>query len=425
MRHFGRRRIDASAGAIFPLLAATAATTAVASVLAVAGAVVALVALYQLALTVAAFFYRREEADRTPRSRLVVLVPAHDEEALIRRSVRSLTEQTYPRELYDVVVVADNCTDDTAAVAASAGATVLVRTEPEARGKGYALSWALERVLADGSPDAVVVVDADSVAVPEFLARLAAAYERGSPAVQGESLLEEEGSRAASLRAAAFLLVNRTRPAGRAVLGLACHLAGNGMLFARELLRAQPWDAFTSAEDVEYWIKLRRAGVAPAFAGGAILYSPTAPTSEAAAAQQLRWEGGKLHVARAQIPELLVAALRSRRPSLLDAAVELAVPPLGLLAAAALAGTIVAGVLFGADVVPFWSAVPWFVALAAIPLYVVLGLRAAHAPASAYRALAAAPALVATKLTRMHRLFTFRADSWVRTERDARDRTPR
>lgn len=422
MRHSGRRRIDTGTRAFSPLLVATAATTALAVVLALAGAVVGLVALYQLALAVAAFFYRRDRPQGSPLRRLVVLVPAHDEEALIGRCVRSLAEQTYRRELYEVVVVADNCTDDTAAVAKAAGATVLVRDEPEARGKGHAVRWALERVLTEDSPDAVVVVDADSFAMPEFLARLVTVFERGASAVQGESLLEEDGSRAAALRAAAFLLVNRTRPSGRAVLGLPCHLAGNGMLFARELLQAQPWDAFTSAEDVEYWIKLRRAGVAPVFAGGATLRSPAAPTSEAAAVQQLRWEGGKLHVARSQVPQLLFGALRLRRASLLDTALELAVPPLGLLTAVAAAGTIASSVLFATDVLPLWPAIPWFVALAAIPLYVIVGLRAAHAPSSAYRALAAAPALVARKLMRVHRLFTFRADTWVRTERDTRDR---
>src|SRR5207244_1957352 len=102
--------------------------------------------------------------------------------------------------------------------------------------------------------------------------------------------------------------------------------------------------AFTSTEDIEYAVKLRAAGIRPAFAAGAIVDSPTAPTAEAATQQQLRWEGGKVHVARTQIPRLVAAAVRTGRLSLLDAAVELAVPPLGLLAAAAIAGT-VAGVV--------------------------------------------------------------------------------
>jgi len=388
-------------------------------VFAVLGGLVAVFAVYQLVLAVAAFFHRRRGVEGGARTRVVVLVPAHDEAGLIARCVRSLAAQTYRSDLYNVVVIADNCTDDTAALARAAGAEVLVRDEPDERGKGRALRWAIDRILADGSaPDAIAVVDADSVAGPDFLATLVGPFERGALAVQGESLLSEDGSPLSAFRAAAFLLVNRVRPAGRAVLGLPSHLAGNGMLFGRELLRSHPWDAFTSTEDLEYSIKLRLAGIRPAFARGAILHSPAAPSAEAALHQQLRWEGGKLHVARTQIPRLVAAALRTGRPLLLDAAFELAVLPLGLLAALAGAGTVAGAALVWAGALRGWSLIPWLVALAAIPLYVLIGLRAAHAPRSAYRALAHAPLFVVTKLGRAHRLFTFRADTWVRTPRD-------
>jgi cellulose synthase/poly-beta-1,6-N-acetylglucosamine synthase-like glycosyltransferase len=193
------------------------------------------------------------------------------------------------------------------------------------------------------------------------------------------------------------------------------------MLFARELLLAHPWDAFSSTEDIEYAVKLRAAGVKPAFAAGAIVESPTAPTPEAAAHQQLRWEGGKVHVARTHIPRLVRDAVRSRNPWLLDAALELAVPPLGLLAAAAIAGTIVGIGALAAGALPLSAIVPWLVALAAIPVYVLVGLLAARAPGSAYRALLGAPVFVLKKAFRAHRLLAFRADTWVRTERAPHD----
>lgn len=399
-------------------LAAVAAYAAV-------GAVPASFGVYNCVLSVAAFFHRPSRSRQIPAHRLAVLVPAHDEAALIARCIASLQAQTYPAELYDVTVIADNCTDDTAAIAKAAGATVLVRNEPDERGKGKALRWAIDRVVVrTPPPEAIVVVDADSVAVPEFLERLSRPLETGAAAVQGESLLVDDGSPASSLRAAAFLLVNRVRPSGRAVLGLPSNLGGNGMCFTRELLLAHPWDAFTSTEDIEYAVKLRAAGVRPAFAAGAIVDSPTAPTAEAATQQQLRWEGGKVHVARTQIPRLFAAAVRTGRLSLLDAAVELAVPPLGLLAAAAIAGTVAGVVLLAVGLAPFWALLPWLVAVAAIPFYVLVGLVAGRAPRSAYRALLQAPLFVLRKALRAHRLLGFRADTWVRTERapDSRDR---
>jgi 1,2-diacylglycerol 3-beta-glucosyltransferase len=345
-----------------------------------------------------------------------VLVPAHDEELLVGRCVESLLEQTYPRELYEVVVIADNCTDQTAARAEAAGAEVLVRDEPDVRGKGQALRWALDRLLTRAEPpDAVVVVDADTVAVPEFLELLTRPLDDGAEAVQGESLLFDDES---PLRAAAFLLVNRTRPSGKDVLGLPCTLQGNGMLVATRVLRARPWDAFTAAEDLEYTIALRLDGLRARYAGGATLHSPAAPTRASAVHQQLRWEGGKVHVARTQVPRLVSEALRRRDWSLLETALDLAVPPLGLLAALEAAGTAATAIGAAAGAVPLWALVPWAVGDVAVPLYVLIGLRAARAPRSAYRALLHAPVLVARKVAALPRLAGFRADTWVRTERE-------
>jgi cellulose synthase/poly-beta-1,6-N-acetylglucosamine synthase-like glycosyltransferase len=386
---------------------------------AVLGSVFASFGLYQLLLASAAFRYRPPRAAGAPTKRVTVLVPAHDEEALIRRCVESLNAQAYPRELFEVVVIADNCTDDTAEVARKAGASVLVRNEPGARGKGHALRWAIDRLLArEWPPDAIAVVDADSVADPAFLQALVRPLEEGAPAAQGESLLFDEGSPGAAFRAGAFLLVNRVRPAGRAVLGLPCNLQGNGMLFSTDLLRAHPWEAFSATEDLEYSINLLVAGVEPRFVGGAVVQSPSAPSDEAATHQQLRWEGGKLHVARTRLGRVLAAAIRRRDAKLLEVAFDLAVPPLGLLTALAATGTVLTGIGIAVDFLPWWPIVPWAVALAAIPLYVLTGFRAAKAPPAVYRSLARAPLFVLKKLGAIPRLARFRPDSWVRTERD-------
>jgi hypothetical protein len=388
------------------------------SLLAVAGALVAGLGVYQLVLACAAFRYRPASGSATPRKRVAVLVPAHDEEASIARCVGSLLDQDYPRELFQVIVIADNCTDATAPVAREAGAEVLVRDEPDARGKGQALRWALDQLL-ERTPafDAFAVVDADSTAGRDFLAALVQPVEDGAGAAQGESRLLDDGSGPAAFRAGAFRLVNRVRPAGRAVLGLGCNLQGNGMLVASEVLRRQPWDAFSATEDLEYSIALRLSGVPTRFAGGAVVESPAAPTREAATHQQMRWEGGKLHVARTQLPKLLAAGIKRRDPGLLEAAVDLAVPPLGILTAMAAAGTAICAVLAAFGVVPAWTVAPWALALVAIPVYVLVGFRAAHAPASAYRSLLGAPVFVLRKAASLHRFRSFSPDSWVRTKR--------
>jgi GT2 family glycosyltransferase len=379
--------------------------------LAIVGGFLAVGALYLLVPAVVALFYRERAPGVSGEADVVVLVPAHDEEDTIAHCVQAFESQTYPRERFQVVVIADNCTDGTAAVAAKAGAEVLVRNEPDSRGKGRALRWAFDELLArDEQPDAFVVVDADSTPDPGLLTGLVSRLEAGAMAVQGESLIAGDGSPAQELRAAAFLLVNRARPTGRSMLGLPANLAGNGMLFSRELLLERPWTAFSSTEDVEYGLSLRAAGIRPVFARGAIVWSPAAPHGRAAEAQELRWEGGKLHLARTLAPRLLAKGQ-------VDAAIELAIPPLGYLAAGAATVTAAGVVLTWLDVVDSWSVVPAAVALVTIPVYVVVGLVAAKAPRAAYVALAHAPGFVLRKALRAHRLLRFKPDSWVRTER--------
>src|SRR3954454_842477 len=157
------------------LLAGMTAFTAVpAGLLILLGVPTAALATYQVLLAVAALVSRGAGADdRVPSAsatRVAVLVPAHDESALSARCVRSLRDQTYPTKLYEVVVIADNCNDDTAEAAERAGARVLVRNDKTARGRARALRWALDQVLRqEARPDAVAVVDADSVAADDFL----------------------------------------------------------------------------------------------------------------------------------------------------------------------------------------------------------------------------------------------------------------
>jgi glycosyltransferase involved in cell wall biosynthesis len=139
--------------------------------LAVSGLPFLAAGLYLLILALASLRHRPALPSEAPRSRLAVVVPAHEEEALVGRCVRSLLRQRYPAGLYRVLVVADNCTDGTAAEAERSGARVMVRKDENARGKGRALRWAMDRLLAESDPpDAVVVVDADSVADPDLLA---------------------------------------------------------------------------------------------------------------------------------------------------------------------------------------------------------------------------------------------------------------
>jgi len=387
------------------------------------GLICAVAAAYLATLAVSALFSRRNESHAPTfeaRSTVVVLVPAYNEAGLIERCIASLRAQSYPQDRYEIVVVADNCTDDTAVLAERAGAAVMRRDEPDARGKGRALRWAMDQLLArDTPPDAIAVVDADSVAEPTMLAKLVRCFEDGADAVQGEYLvLPDPASARDDLRAAAFLLFHRVRFAGRLTLRLPCSLVGNGMLLSRRLLQEHPWGAFSKTEDLEYSIALRLAGVGPVFARGAIVRGPIAASGPAAQAQRARWEGGRLQLARTELPRLVHEIVVRRRWSMLDAVLDLATPPLGLLGAVALAGTILSGAAWLLGFVPAWSLGPWLGSLGATAGFVLIGLRAADAPRSLYRALLGAPAFALRKV--LGTVAIVRAsthDVWIRTER--------
>lgn len=394
---------------------------AVGIVLAAAGLPFAAAGLYLLLLALASFRRPAAEAPPSrPAARLAVLVPAHDEEELVGRCVASLRAQTYPRSLTRLVVIADNCGDRTAEVASAAGAGVLERRD-DRRGKGYALRWAMDRLLAETEPpDAVVVVDADSVADPDLLAHLAAALARGADAAQAEYLvLADDGSTRSRLVAGGFLLFHRVRFGGRAALGMPANLVGNGMLFSRRLLETRPWNAFTGVEDLEYSVELRLAGVRPRYVAAARVAGPVPRGYRGMRGQRLRWEGGRWHVVRTRLPQLLGHALR-RDPGVLDAAVDLAVPPLGLLAMGTLAGGVVSAAAAALHVATAWSLSPWLLAVAALTAFVLLGLRSAGAPASLWLALLESPRFLAWKaLTYVSIAAGFDPHRWERAERSA------
>ena len=159
------------------------------------------------------------------------------------------------------------------------------------------------------------------------------------------------------------------------------------------------------------------AGVTIAFAGAAAVHAPTAPNRQAAVTQQERWEGGWASLLRLRGPGLLAEAVRRRSLRLLMVICDLAVPPLGLLAAAALASLALSGggALGGAW--SGWLVLPSIAALVFVAAYVIGGLIAIRAPRSAYRALLHAPAFILAKPLSLRRTLTFRGDTWVRTER--------
>lgn len=392
----------------------------VALLVAIPGLVMVVITGYLAVLAVAALGYRppAEAPDPPGAAPVAVVVPAHNEELLIGRCVATLRNQTYPSDRYEVHVLADNCTDETARVAAAAGARVIERTDTTQRGKGFALRFAFATLLARSqAPRAVIVVDADGECDPTFLATVVGVMNAGATVVQADDVLGSDGSALQTLRAAAFTLINRVRPQGRARFGLPCNLQGSGMLFSREVLERFPWDAFTATEDTEYGLRLRTGGVHVVYTNRTRVVHSAPPTRAAADVQQERWVGGKLALIRGYAPRLVRAALRERRAALVDALVDLVVPPLAFAAAAIVAGLIVAAALGALGITSWVPLAIWGAAALLLTGFVIVGFIGGRVPRAAWRALLAAPMLVVSRVLRLRRVVTYDAESWVRTPR--------
>jgi 1,2-diacylglycerol 3-beta-glucosyltransferase len=356
-----------------------------------------------------------------PKTRFDVVVPAHDEESGIAATVESLLALDYPPELRRVIVVADNCGDSTAKEAKRAGASVIERHDSTRLGKGYALEYAFERILAEGVSDAVAVIDADTVVTPNLLQAFAARLTAGACAAQAEYGV---GNRAASWRTRlmhiALTLFHDVRSRARERLRLSAGLRGNGMMFATSLLRSVPHDAFSIVEDVEYGIKLGLAGHRIHYVGEAQVLAEMASGSAAAGTQRRRWEGGRWLLARRHVPRLLAIGMRRRSLTVLDLAADLLVPPLSYVALALVAGLAAASawVAFGGGA--SWCLVPWCVSAAAFAVYVGRGVWLARVGPRVILDLLWAPLYVVWKVALALRATASAQGEWVRTARETK-----
>lgn len=261
---------------------------------------------------------------------MTVLIPAHNEEAMIEKTVETVRGELAPEDR--VLVIADNCDDHTARLAEAAGAQVVERRDPDNRGKGHALAHGV-KVMTDSPPEVVVVLDADCVPEPGSVQALARhAVDRAAP-IQGVNTgrLPASPTPLDSVSTLAFLLKNLVRPRGLSRLGLPCLLTGTGMAFPWEIIRSARLATSSIVEDLELGLDLAIHGHAPRFTEDARVWSDLPSGRTAARIQRRRWEHGHLGTIVNRAPKLLLTGVVRGRPRLIVLALELAVPPLSLL----------------------------------------------------------------------------------------------
>ncbi|MBP8001259.1 MAG: glycosyltransferase family 2 protein [Chloroflexi bacterium] len=349
--------------------------------------------------------------------RFLILIPAHNEEKLLPRLLTNLHELDYPAHAYAIHVVADNCTDQTAAIARQYGAIAHERFNQELRGKGYALQWLGHNLWESGEPhEAIVILDADSLVSTNFLQVMNARLGYGERVIQAYYAVQSpEQSSSAALRYAALTVLHYLRPQARMVLGGSAGLKGNGMVFAAEVLRHHEWTA-SLTEDIEFHMQLIQAGERVTFAPDALVWAEMPDTLANSHSQNVRWERGRLEMVRRYVPTLLRRAGRERNFVLFDAALEQVIPPFSILAGLSLLG------LGAAAILPprgrkIGLTLGLFTLMGQV-VYLLTGLWLARAPRSVYRALLGAPRFLVWKIWLYLGVLRGKETEWIRTKRN-------
>jgi cellulose synthase/poly-beta-1,6-N-acetylglucosamine synthase-like glycosyltransferase len=348
--------------------------------------------------------------------RTAVLIPAHDEARGLLLTIQDMQAQLGPSDR--ILVVADNCTDDTAAIAEEAGVEVIVRADLSQRGKGYALEFGVQHLSFD-PPDVVVIMDADCRLGQNALLHLSRnSMISGRPSQAIYLMLAPEESRSdKGVSLFTWRVRNWVRPLGLKLFGLPTQLFGTGMAFPFSLLVGRDLGNSRLAEDCALGVALASIGSPPLLVSEAKVYSHFPISQAGNASQRQRWEKGHLDNILDLVPGALVESLRSRRLGLLALALDMAVPPLSLLVLTAILCIALGGLAFVLGA----SATAMFISLLSVVFVVfgtVLAWNAVGRDVLPLRELLRLPLHVIRKSGFYYGIASGKASSsWIRTDR--------
>ncbi|MBU2570864.1 MAG: glycosyltransferase family 2 protein [Gammaproteobacteria bacterium] len=350
------------------------------------------------------------------RPSIAVLMPAHNEAAIIGETLGSILPQLVANDR--LLVVADNCTDETSAIAKECGAYVIERRNENLRGKGYALDFGLQCLAKQNPPEVVIIIDADCQVSSDCIDTLARRASSENRPIQALYLMQAPAIKSVTQAIAEFAWVvkNQVRPLGFKRLGLSCQLMGTGMAFPLNVLSDVNLAHGNMVEDMKLGIDLALKGFAPIFCPDALVTSEFPTSAQVTATQRTRWEHGHLATIFAETPRLLKAAIQRRDASLLAMALDLSVPPLSVLGLMLLilfgfAGvlTLVYGKTLTLSIVGVITAI---FAVAALLAWYRFGRKIL-----AFKTLCAAPFYMLRKIPLYLAFIVKRQQDWVKTER--------
>lgn len=270
--------------------------------------------LYYLFIALFGFYKKKDKKVFKPQKKFAMLVAAHNEEVVIENLVESLKHLDYPKELYDIFVIADNCTDNTAKIAREAGANVFERFNKEKRGKGFALEWMFDKIFKmETHYDGIAVFDADNLVDKNFLKEMNNKMCEGFKVVQGYiDSKNPQDSWITESYAIAFTSANRMLQLAKSNIGLSAQIGGTGFVIDTATLKKLGWGATCLTEDLEFSCKLILNGEKVGWAHDAIIYDEKPLTLKASWNQRKRWMQGFADVATRYGMKLLKKSIKDR-----------------------------------------------------------------------------------------------------------------
>ena len=377
----------------------------------------ALPAGYLLMSTIASYLFKKEETISNQFLTIGVLIPAHNEEEGIKKTLENILASDYPANRFEIFVVADNCTDATAQNAREAGAQVFERFDKHKRGKGEALDWFLKNCQENyRGTNAITIIDADVCPDKSYLREISASL--SNPDIKTVQAFNGVSNPQAGWRTAlidaAFNVFNHLRMAGSFRMSGSAILRGNGMGFRTELLRHYGWPSHSIVEDIEFTLLLLKDGINVHYNPDAVIRSEMVTSGKNASSQRNRWEGGRFMLVKKMSLPLFKLFKESHDFRYLYAFAELAIPPLSILVmlfTLATAGSILLDTVWQVLAASFWTI---------LCLYLASGQIQRKAPLSTWLYLATAPLYVLWKIPiYLGMMLKKKTNDWVRTTREA------
>lgn len=270
---------------------------------------------YQIAISLCALVKLKDKKLITNKKhKFMAIIPAHNEEAVVSNLIESLKHQTYDKELYDIYVIADNCTDNTAKVAREAGAIVLERYDPDHKTKGFALQWFLKQKIEENADyDAFFVFDADNIVDKNFIVNMNKKLCQGEEVVQGYRDIKNPTDNWITAGYALFYwTMHRLYHLARYNVGLSPLLNGTGFMVKFNVVKPNGWETETLTEDIEFSLKSIIQGRKLGWATDAIVYDEQPTSFKQSWSQRSRWTVGHMQCVKRYTGELFNAVKKHK-----------------------------------------------------------------------------------------------------------------